>query len=275
MSLSYNNFMKVRGYVKNFKILEFDSGFKMANVTITDSNTNNSVFVKIFNSKNLKYDGQPTTLEGLKTIFMDSDGKPRGILVEVNGRSYENKYTSSDGTEKVSDNNVAFSINPYDDEETQGAALKVKGIVEAIKYGEDKDGQPVAKLRVGTIRLNKDKDITGVETVTIVAHGDVAEKMEDEGVARGTSAMFKCAMINIMPKRDVYGDFIGESKKENDVKSFSDFEDEDEIDEDYKLYKKAKKLEKGEIIKVKKDDEVEDVKPVKEKGFDVDDELDF
>ena len=28
-------------------------------------------------------------------------------------------------------------------------------------------------------------------------------------------------------------------------------------------------------MKVKKDDEVEDVKPVKEKGFDVDDELDF
>ena len=277
--VKHSNFLCVRGYVNSYDIVTFSSGTKMANISIKDTNNNNLTYVKLFGRDGLKYGTQTTNLEGLKKIFLNSDDSPRGILVEAKGRCGETKGVDKQGVEKVYENNMIWAINPYNDEALQGAGLTFGGLIENIKYGEDKDGEPIAKLKVGSMNFNKDKDITGVDTMTLVAHGDIVNEMEDKGIEKHCGATFKCALLNILPKRDVFGDFIGTSTKECQIVKFLDVVDVDDAEEEFELYKKAKKLERGETIKVPKSkdkDEDEVIEEPKPKVIeDDDDDLDF
>lgn len=270
------NFMNVIGYVQSFKITTFKSGTKKANLAIKDRNTNNVVFVGLFDKKGgFDFNGHNVDLEGLKKILVDKEGNTRDVLVRATGRCSETKGTDANGNEKVYENYTAFKIVPYSDEEAQGAALTFAGIVENAKYGEDKNGEPIAKFRVGTYKTNKDGNITGVENMTLVAHGDVAEKLEDKGVEKFTSARFVCDMLNVLPKRNIHGDFLGEPIREVRIVKFTDFLDEDDCEDEVKTYKKAKKLEKGEFIEVSKDGDEELSKPKKSVDDEMIDDLDF
>ena len=276
VKVKYNNFLCIRGYVNSFDIMTFSSGVKMANISIKNTIDNNLTYVKIFGKDGLKYGNQTTNLEGLKKIFLNSDDEPRGVLVEVKGRCSESKGLDKQGNEKVYENNLIWSIAPYSDESLQGAGLTFGGIIENIKYGE-KDGESFAKVKVGVMNFNKDKDVTGVDTMTLVAHGDVADKMEEKGIEKHFAATFKCSLLNILPKRDVFGDFVGTSTKECQIIKFSDVLDSDETEHELELYKKAKKLERGETIKVSKDDDndEEEEKVIVKTIEDDEDDLDF
>ena len=272
--VKYNNFLCIRGYVNSFDIMTFSSGVKMANISIKNTIDNNLTYVKMFDKDGLKYGSQTTNLEGLKKIFLNSNDEPRGVLVK--GRCSESKGLDKQGNEKVYENNLIWSIAPYSDESLQGAGLTFGGIIENIKYGE-KDGESFAKVKVGVMNFNKDKDVTGVDTMTLVAHGDIADKMEEKGIEKHSAATFKCSLLNILPKRDVFGDFVGTSTKECQFIKFRDVLDSDETEHEVELYKKAKKLERGETIKVSKDDDnyEEEEKVIVKTIEDDEDDLDF
>ena len=260
----------VRGYVQNFSIRTFDSGTKLANITFKDELTNNVTFASMFGRKGLEYDDNATTLEGLEKIFMAADGKPRHVLVEGTGRVRETKSTDKDGNERVYVNTTIFSLKPCYDESKQSAILNLTGVIDAIKYGEDKDGEPIAKAKIGVMNYNQDKDIVGVDSVTVVAHGKVADKLESMDADKGSVVSLRCDMVNKAGERDRFGDVIGSPVKEIQVAKVVFVNDADDIDEDdMSNYKKAKKLGKGEVLKVSKPKESEPVDDIDE------DELDF
>lgn len=257
----------VRGYVQNFTIKTFGSGTKLANITIRDTTTDNVTYVTMFNRKGLTYNGSETTLEGLEKIFMSADGKPRHVLVEATGRVRETKSTGKDGNERTYVNTTVFSLEPCFDESKQCAILNVTGVIDAIKYGEASGGEPIAKLKLGMMNVNRDKDITGVDTVTVVAHGDLADKLEYMGAEKGCVVSLRCDMVNSAGEVDRFGDRIGSPKREIEVAKVvfvNDDIDEDDMDN----YKKAKRLGKGEVIKVKKSEESDPLDDIDEADLD-------
>lgn len=258
------NKVTVRGYVQNFSVKTLASGTKLANVTIKNELDDNVTYCTMFARKGLTYAGNETTLEGLAKIFMGADDKPRHVLVEATGKVSESKGTDKDGNERTYVNTMIFSIEPYSDEAKQCAILSATGVVDAIKYGEDKDGEPLAKAKIGVMSYNRDKDITGVDTITVVAHGDMAEKLEEMDAEKGSVVSIRCDMVNSLGEVDRFGDRIGTPKKEIEVAKVVFVNAPDEIDEDeMNNYKKAKKLGRGEVIKVKKakeeDDDLDDL----------------
>lgn len=266
------NRVEICGYVTNFDIKTFPSGVKIANVAIKDELTGNLTYAQIFDREKFVFDGKEVSLDGLKKIFMDSSDKPRNVLVTAIGKVRESKV-EKDGETKVYTNTTLFSIEASNDPAKQRAILKLTGIIEAIKFGEDEDGNAVAKMKLGMLNYNKDKDINGIDFVTVVARDKAAERLEDLDAEKDCAVNVQCDMLNILGETDRFGNRVGASKKEIAVANVLWVNDADDLDEiDVKNYSKAKKLGKGEVIKVSKDVEVKsDPLP---SGFD-DKDLDF
>lgn len=270
-NVSFYNGVTVKGYVVSFKIKETKKS-KIANIGIRDSKTKNITYVSMFENKNLKYNGQEMNLAGLQKVFMDSDGKPRNILVQAKGRISETKgINSKTGQPQVYVNTLIYSIEPFYEEDKQGAILQATGIVDAIKYTEEDDGTPVVKVKLGILRKNKDGDFNGYDQVTLNGYGDVADKFEDKDVERNCAIQIAAKMINGLPETDEYGDIIASGRKEIEIGKLKTVIEADEIEELLSVYKKAKNIETGEVVKAPKYDEEED-KPIK-KSKQVEDEI--
>lgn len=266
------NRVEICGYVTNFEIKTFSTGTRLANIAIKDELTGNLTYAQMFDRERFVFDGKEVTLDGLGKIFMDANGKPRGILVTAIGKVRETKV-EKDGDVKTYTNTTLFSIEASNDPLKQRAILKLTGIIEGIKFSEDEEGEPVAKLKLGMLNYNKDKDINGIDYVTVVARGKAAEKLEDLDADKGSYTNIQCDMINVLGETDRFGNRIGASKKEIAVANVMYVNDADDLDEvDVKNYAKAKKLGKGEVIKVNTKTELKtDSLP---SGWD-DSELDF
>lgn len=256
--ISCFNKANVCGYVQSFDIKTIGTGTKLANIAIKDKLTNNITYVAMFGRDSIPFGDTTTTLEGLEKIFMvkDKDGKKtsRNVLVECSGKVRETKHVGADGTEKTYVNTTVFTIKPCDDDKKQCATLSVTGVVDGVKYLEDENGDAVAKLKVGTMNYNRDKDITGVDYVTLVARGDLADKLEELDTGKNSVISLRADMLNTLGDVDRFGDRVGAPRKEMAVAKVVFVNTEDEIDEiDLENYKNAKKLAKGEVIKVVKD----------------------
>lgn len=249
------NRVEVCGYVTNFEIKTFPSGVKIANIAIKDELTNNLTYCQMFNRDKFVFNGKDTTLEGLGKIFMDASGKPRGVLVTGIGKVRETQSTKN-GETKTYTNTTLFSIEASNDTAKQRAILKLTGVVENIKFTENEEGNTVAKMKLGMLNYNKDKNINGIDYVTVVARGKAAEKLEENDTDKGYLVNVQCDMLNVLGETDRFGNRIGSAKKEIAVANVLWVTDVDDLDEvDVKNYNKAKKLEKGEVIVVKTETE--------------------
>lgn len=250
------NRVEICGYVTNFEIKTFSTGTRIANIAIKDELTGNLTYAQMFDREKFVFNGKDTTLDGLKKIFMDANDKPRNILVTAIGKVRETKV-EKDGDVKVYTNTTLFSIEASNDPVKQRAILKLTGVIEAIKFTEDEDGLPVAKMKLGMLNYNKDKDINGIDYVTVVARDKAAEKLESFDAEKGCYVNVQCDMINVLGETDRFGNRIGSSKKEIAVANVVFVNDSDDLDElDVKNYNKAKKLGKGEVIKVNEKAEI-------------------
>lgn len=268
--ISCFNKANVCGYVQSFDIKTLGSGVKLANIAIKDKLTNNITYAAMFGRDSIPFGDTTTTLEGLEKIFMakDKDGKKtsRNVLVECTGKVRETKHAGADGVEKTYVNTTVFTVKPCDDDAKQCATLSVTGVVDSVKYSEDENGDSVAKLKIGTMNYNKDKDITGVDYVTLVARGDLADKLETLDADKNSVVSLRADMLNTLGEVDRFGDRVGAPRKEMAIAKVVFVNTEDEVDEiDLENYKSAKKLAKGEVIKVAKDVD----------SVDEDDDLDF
>lgn len=254
MKLSTENRIEVVGYVTNYVIKEptKKGGKKRANITIKDKLTNNVCFVTLFDRDKIVYgskdDKREVTLGGLQKIFMDGEKKPKNVLVSAIGSTSD--FVTDDG--KTFESQNIFFISPYDNEENQKIIFRLKGIVENVQVLEDNDGKDYAKIKVGTLNVRpngNEKLITGVQYKTVTVRDEAYEKIED--VEKLDLVDLKGDILNILPKKDKYGDFIGSGTKEYATARASIICVEDDIDEeDLAIYKKAKKLGKGQSIKI-------------------------
>lgn len=244
------NRVEICGYVTNFKIKTFPSGTRIANVAIKDELTNNLTYAQIFDREKFVFDGKEVTLDGLEKIFMDSSGKPRNVLVTAIGKVRETAIEKN-GSTTVYQNVTLFSIEASNDNSKQRAILKLTGLVEGIKFGEDENEDTIAKMKLGMLNYNKDKNINGIDFVTVVARGKAAEKLEDLDTEKGSYVNVQCDMLNTLAETDRFGNKVGSTKKEISVVNVVFVNDLDSLDEtDVKNYNKAKKLGKGEVIVV-------------------------
>lgn len=269
--ISCFNKVNVCGYVQSFDIRSLSSGTRLANMAIKDELTNNITYVAMFDRSTIMYGGTETTLDGLEKIFMTNAGgkkTPRHVLVKCTGKVRETTSVK-DGATQTYTNTTVFNIEPCDDASKQCATLSLTGVVDAIKYSEDESGSPVARLKVGAMTYNRDKDITGVDMITLVAYGPEAEKLEELDADKNSVISVRADMLNTLGEVDRFGDRIGAPRKELAIAKVVFVNTEDEVDEDdLNNYKKAKRLNKGEVVKVAK----ATAKPVDDID---DDEVDF
>lgn len=267
------NRVEICGYVTNFEIKTFSTGTRLANIAIKDELTGNLTYAQMFDRERFVFDGKDVTLDGLGKIFMDASGKPRNVLVTAIGKVRETQVAGKDGETKTYTNTTLFSIEASNDPAKQRAILKLTGIIEGVRFSEDEDGNSVAKMKLGMLNYNKDKDINGIDYVTVVARDKAATKLEDLDAEKGCYTNIQCDMLNVLGETDRFGNRIGTSKKEIAVANVLWVNDADDLDEvDVKNYAKAKKLGKGEVIKVNAGAELKtDSLP---SGWD-DDSLDF
>ena len=250
--LSYFNKVEVVGVVTSFNIKDLKNGGRLANIGVRDDATTNLTYISVFDRKGLKYGDAETTLDGLRKIFMDANGNSRHVCAKFTGRARE---TVSDG--KTYFNVSAFKVEPASESDEHYAILIVNGVVDAIKVAES-DGEPYARIKVGVQNNNRDGDITGVDFITVMAHGEkLVDKLED--VEKMSFIKLQCDLVNTLPKTDRFGNIIGSGEKETavvNITGVTDPYDIEDINEDFiPLYKKAKRLERGEVIKVDKGDE--------------------
>lgn len=253
--ISCFNKVNVCGYVQSFDIKSLSSGTRLANMAIKDELTNNITYVAMFDRDVIMYGDTETTLDGLEKIFMTNAGgkkTPRHVLVKCSGKVRETTSVK-DGATKTYTNTTVFSIEPCNDESKQCATLSVTGVVDAIKFSEDEHGA-VANLKVGIMTYNRDKDITGVENVTLVARGTTAEKLEELDADKNSVISVRADMLNTLGEVDRFGDRVGAPRKEMSIAKVVFVNTEDEVDEDdLNNYRKAKRLNKGEVVKVVKE----------------------
>lgn len=277
--ISFFNSVTIHGYVVSFSI-KTGAKYKLANIGIEDTLTRNRTYATLFEGRNgVNYGGNQTTLEGLEKIFMGSDGTPRHVLVEAKGKVSETKGVNKTGQETIYVNTTIFTISPFYNEQDQYASLILTGVIDGIKYGEDAQGNPTAKLKVGVLRTDRDGNYTGCDQVTLNAYDDVVEDLQDKGAERGCAINLGADLVNSLGEVDRYGDVISTGKREIKVAKVKKVTDSYEI-EDFvnDVYKRAKKLKQGEVIEVGKKSKTEkDVpKPKKAPVDDIsDDELDW
>nr|DAG17532.1 MAG TPA: Single-strand binding protein-strand binding protein, DNA BINDING.8A [Bacteriophage sp.] len=250
--LETQNRIEVVGFVSNYVIGETSTGKKTARITIRDTLTKNSTLVTLFDRETLTYgndangDRKSATLGSLKKTFIKEDGKPRDVLITAIGSCGE-YYSEKKG--KTYDNNTVFSLFPCDDEEKQKSIFHLTGFVVSKNEGEDKDGEFV-KLKIATYQTRgsyEDRVVTGVSAKTVIARGKAFEKLED--VEKGDFVKLDGDIINYLPKRDRFGNFEGDSKREYSVVVVKVLTSADDMeDEDLDFYKAARKLSQGETL---------------------------
>lgn len=257
--LKYFNQARVCGLVSSFNTKELPSGSKLATIGVKDEKTTNLTYVSVFDRENLKYGKDGVTLQGLKKIFMTDEGKPRNVYAKFVGTARETTSVK-DGTPKTYFNIGAHKIEPASVDSEHYSVVIINGIVDAIKIAEDKDENPYAKLKIGSLVINKDGDVIGVDYITSITRDEkLIEKLED--VERNYFVKLQCDVLNTLPETDRFGNIIASGKKEVSIVNIVGIVEEDDIDEDeLDLYKKAKRLQKGEKITVteKEQDELED-----------------
>lgn len=281
--LETQNRIEVVGYVSNYVIKETSTGKKIANITIRDTLTKNLTRVTLFDRDTLTYgkdasgDRKKATLGSLKSTFLNEKGKPRNVLVTAIGSCGE-YYSEKQG--KLYDNNTIFSLFPCDDEEKQKSIFHLTGFVVSTNEGEDKDGEFI-KLKIATYQTRgsyEDRAVTGVATKTVIARGKAFEKLED--VEKGDFVKLDGDIINYLPKRDRFGNFEGDGKREYSVVVAKILTSADDMeDEDLDFYKAARKLSNGETLSYaqeRKGEKSSSSKPKKvEIEDDEDEDLDF
>lgn len=276
--LETQNRIEVVGYVSNYVIKETSTGKKIANITIRDTLTKNLTRVTLFDRNTLTYgkdasgDRKKATLGSLKSTFLNEKGKPRNVLVTAVGSCGE-YYSEKQG--KLYDNNTIFSLFPCDDEEKQKSIFHLTGFVVSTNEGEDKDGEFI-KLKIATYQTRgsyEDRVVTGVATKTVIARGKAFEKLED--VEKGDFVKLDGDVINYLPKRDRFGNFEGDGKREYSVvvvkilTSVDDMEDEDLV-----FYKAARKLSNGETLPYAQERKGEKSSSSKSKKVEIEDDED-
>lgn len=254
--ISCFNRANVCGYVQSFDIRSLSSGTRLANMAIKDELTNNITYVSMFDRDTIMFGDTATTLDGLEKIFMTNNaGKKtsRHVLVTCSGKVRETTSVSG-GATKTYVNTTVFNIEPCADASKQSATLSITGVIDAIKYFEDEHGNPAAKLKIGAMTYNRDKDITGVDYISLVAYGDVASKLEELDAEKNSVISVRADMLNTLGEVDRFGDRVGAPRKEMVIAKVVFVNTEDEVDEDdLNNYRKAKNLNKGEVVKVAKD----------------------
>ena len=254
--ISCFNRVNVCGYVQSFDIRSLGSGTRLANMAIKDELTNNITYVSMFDRDVIMFGGTETTLDGLEKMFMTNVGgkkTSRHVLVKCTGKVRETT-TVANGATKTYINTTVFSIEPCDDASKQCATLSITGVIDAIKFSDDDNGTPMAKLKVGAMTYNRDKDITGVDNITLVARGAVAEKLEELDADKNSVISVRADMLNTLGEVDRFGDRVGAPVKEMAIAKVVFVNTEDEVDEDdLNNYRKAKRLNKGEVVKVAKE----------------------
>ena len=267
--ISFFNKAEVSGLVEGFDIKSFPSGVRLANIRFKDETTNNVTYVQIFDRPiGIAYKDGNVSLEGLKNIFMDSNNKPRGLYAAIRGKCRETQ-TVKNGVTTTYVNFTAFQINPTTCD-NQYAILFANGVVESVARFEQND-EEVVKIKLGICNTNKDKDINGCDFVTVVARGNLVDKLED--VEKGWALGVKCHILNELPKRDDFGDIISQGAKEIAIAKIVFATDRDELDDvDFANYQKSKTLAKGQVIKVDNATKEVAAKPSKDE---FDDDLDF
>lgn len=235
-----SNEIELTGKVRKFTKKTFDSGTEKANISIYNDVDKNNVFVQMFGREGMKYGEEEVTLDGLKKIFMDSDGKSRMVLVHAFGSTGETVYQG-----KTYLNNNIFSIYPSTSEDDMFSAFRLNGFVDSVKETEDENGGIVYKIKVGTYNLREKRTvISGVSYTTVIIDGELAEEIED--LEKGCFIAVGGDIINKITA-DRYG---GEGKSEvkfiarkAKVKVTAD-----DNEDDYEVFKKAKKLSDGKTI---------------------------
>lgn len=264
--LKTENRITITGEVTNFKIKEKKSKdgkktYKMANISIKDTLTNNYNLVTLFGRDNLTYgskdDKKEVTLTGLKNIFLDGTDKPKGVLVTLVGSCSE-FMTENNGL--FESNNASF-IYPCDDKSKQQSKFHALGFVESVSKIDttSDDGRDVEKLRVklGTYKYGKDDTITGVTFKTFYAYDEAFVALED--IEKGAVIEIGGNIINILAKYDEWGFADGKTKREYVIVKAKIKKDADDVDEDdADLYKKAKALKNGESISLKKTKDIDE-----------------
>lgn len=251
--IKYFNRTEVKGVVSNFTIKEFTK-CKIGEITIKSLIDGNTTRVVMFERKGMMFGGKSyDELKDLQSVFMDSSDKPKNILVSAYGRVSETSGKNSSGQQTTYTNIQIYKLEENDDETKQYAILKATGIVDSKAVKELDDGGQIVRVKIGMVSTNKDEDITGVDYVTLVAHGKNAEKLAD--IEKGSNVSLFADFINVATDVDRFGSGSGYTR-ENRIAKVGTCVEVDELDEtDFENYKKAKKLERGQILKLKKEEE--------------------
>ncbi len=199
---SFNKVVIV-GYVVNYTIYTFKSGKRKAEIGIKDESTNNICYVQMFENDKMKYGGNSVNLDTLNKVFMDSDGKPRHVLVNAIGRVAENSYVNvKSGQTVVSCKPTIWKIEPFSDIEDQQVTFYFTGIVDTLKYVKD-DTEVV--VRLGMLTTDRDKNYTGVEFIKCSIDGEMLDRFLELGIDRGYQITVVGDILNRFPKKDRYG----------------------------------------------------------------------
>lgn len=208
MEKKLNGFNKVDlvGKVVNFSIYPLKSGKKKAELGIKDESDNNVCYVQMFENDKMKYGGRSVTLNDLKNIFVDGEGKSKGVLVSATGKVAENSYMNSKTKKKVvSTKPTIWKINPYSDENKQKIVFNFTGIVERLDYNDDCTKLDV---RLGIVRSGADKEYFGVEYITCEAEGEIMDNFETSDIEVGDKISIKGDILNKFPEKDKYGNSV-------------------------------------------------------------------
>lgn len=245
-NVNYFNKVEVIGEVTSMNIRETKTGMKIGTLFVKDNSTGSITFITAFNRDVYRFgDVEVKGLDGLKGLFINKDGTPKGKVVKVNARASETVSKDSYGNSKVYQNYTLNRIDPCDDEDNK-AILLASGLIQQLKVAEDGDGNPYAKLKIAIVNRNKDNETRGVDYVSVIARNeDLVEKLEDAN--NGDFIVACCDILNTLGEKDKYGYSVGAPVKEirlEKIRAINDDVDEDELE----LFKLAKKLQRGEFI---------------------------
>ena len=261
MNINYENKITVCGEVKNFKVGETKNNKKVAYIGIKNKDTNNHIQVTMYDREGLTYgakdEKQNVTLNGLAKIFLDAEGKPKGVNVTAIGTASE--FTTDKGTYE---NNNVFSLFPASDDKEHNAVFILKGIAESVARMEDADDNEFIKIVVGTLATRGKENetvATGINQKTVFVR-DPEQVANLEDLTAGDYVSLKGYIVNILPKYDEFGDIVVKGSKEFVVKKAEILCESDELDEiDVAVHKRAKKLERGKSFNISDyTDELED-----------------
>lgn len=268
--LKTNNRFEVIGKVRNFKVKKLDSGKQLANITVRVDKDGHTHFANctLFDRETLKYGNESITLNALKNIFPDTEGKSLDKKVHITGTVSD--YAGNNGTRE--NLNVNF-INPSDKEDK--FIFNLTGFVNKVNEIKDEFDDAIGyRVQIGMYRYwgKGNSEVAGVQYKTVVVDSNkleylgvdpetLVEKASELEIGDFIQVYGRC--LNELGQRDEYGNEDPNSGINGlEVVGIKVIKTEDDIDEDEaKLYKNARKLKSGETIKIAKteDEEEEDL----------------